>query len=102
VLLMVREAVLLNSMKRLMVAAPIYESTINKWSGGSSMPPGSHQHDVGSEFGYEDVAPHVGAQFAQVSSNLRCPSRDWLQKRQAARQSLPCSNGSWLGVRLFY
>lgn len=68
VLLMVREAVLLNSMKRLMVAAPIYEATINKWSGGSSMPPGSHQHaDVGSEFGYEDVAPHVGAQFAQVS-----------------------------------
>ncbi|WIA31955.1 hypothetical protein OEZ86_002812 [Tetradesmus obliquus] len=72
VLLMVREAVLLNSMKRLMVAAPIYEATINKWSGGSSMPPGSHQHaDVGSEFGYEDVAPHVGAQFAQVVKELR-------------------------------
>jgi hypothetical protein len=68
VLLMVREAVLLNSMKRLMVAAPIYEATINKWSGGSSMPP--HQHDVGSEFGYEDVAPHVGAQFAQVSMEV--------------------------------
>jgi hypothetical protein len=79
VLLMVREAVLLNSMKRLMVAAPIYESTINKWSGGSSMPPGSHQHDVGSEFGYEDVAPHVGAQFAQVSLNLCGAGRQLLR-----------------------
>lgn len=69
VLLMVREAVLLNSLKRLMVAAPIYESTINKWSGGhAAPPPGPPQSDVASEMsGYEDIAPHVGAQFAQVS-----------------------------------
>ncbi|KAF8071059.1 SPBC16D10.01c [Scenedesmus sp. PABB004] len=73
VLLMVREAVLLNSLKRLMVAAPIYESTINKWSGGASAPPGRPHSaaDVCEYGGYDDVAPHVGAQFAQVVKELR-------------------------------
>eukprot|EP00879_Flechtneria_rotunda_P010355 GHRR01010828.1.p1 GENE.GHRR01010828.1~~GHRR01010828.1.p1 ORF type:complete len:675 (+),score=226.68 GHRR01010828.1:2579-4603(+) len=74
VLLMVREAVLLNSLKRLMVAAPMYEATISKWGGGSSVPPPGAQHgppSVTTEPGYEDVAPHVGAQFAQVVKELR-------------------------------
>jgi hypothetical protein len=64
VLLMVREAVLLNSLKRLMVAAPIYEATINKWTGGSAAPPNGAADSL--KLGYDDVAPVVGAQFAQV------------------------------------
>jgi hypothetical protein len=63
VLLMVREAVLLNSLKRLMVAAPIYEATINKWTGGTA-PPSAAADSI--KLGYDDVAPMVGAQFAQV------------------------------------
>lgn len=67
VLLMVREAVLLNSLKRLMVAVPIYEAAINKWTGGAAAPPpGAPQGGLRAEFSCEDVAPHVGAQFAQV------------------------------------
>ena len=69
---MVREAVLLNSLKRLMVAVPNYEGTINKWGGGSAAPPpGPPQTPGPIEPGYEDVAPHVGAQFAQVVKELR-------------------------------
>jgi hypothetical protein len=68
VLLMVREAVLLNSLKRLMVAAPIYEATINKWTGGDAAPPNGAADCF--KLGYDDVAPMVGAQFAQVSG--RC------------------------------
>jgi hypothetical protein len=64
VALMVREAVLLNSLKRLMVAAPIYEATINKWTGGNAAPP--HGAADSLRLGYDDVAPIVGAQFAQV------------------------------------
>lgn len=67
VLLMVREAVLLNSFKRLMVAVPIYESSINRWSGGHAMPPGSAAEMAPEYSGYQDIAPIVGAQFAQVS-----------------------------------
>jgi len=89
-LLMVREAVLLNSLKRLMVAVPSYESSINRWSGGPAMPPpgppGSptrgpqqqQQQQQGMNRGgfdpycySDDVAPHVGAQFAQVVKELR-------------------------------
>lgn len=67
VLLMVREAVLLNSLKRLMVAAPIYEATISKWTGGSGAPPGSGSStDAVKSMGHDDVALVVGAQFAQV------------------------------------
>lgn len=80
VLLMVREAVLLNSLKRLMVAVPNYEATINSWSGGNSVaPPGPPQPPAQADPGYEDVAPHVGAQFAQVS-----PLEGWLQLAQAS------------------
>jgi hypothetical protein len=79
---MVREAVLLNSLKRLMVAAPIYEASINKWSGGHAAPPGAGVGGRGphggssaaagdEQLGYEDVAPSVGAQFAQVVKELR-------------------------------
>lgn len=65
VLLMVREAVLLNSLKRLMVAAPIYEATLNKWTGSSAAPPNAAA-DAMRMAGNDDVAPVVGAQFAQV------------------------------------
>lgn len=91
VLLMVREAVLLNSLKRLMVAAPTYEATINKWTGGDAAPPNGAADCF--KLGYDDVAPMVGAQFAQVSwgalwleclvwlsSELllaKCPCTDW-------------------------
>jgi hypothetical protein len=66
----VREAVLLNTLKRLMVAVPQYEGRINKWSGGYAQPPlgARHASDITTELGYEDVAPNVGAQFAQVSA----------------------------------
>lgn len=63
---MVREAVLLNSLKRLMVAVPIYEASINRWSGGHSVPPGPSGDMAPELSGYEDIAPCVGAQFAQV------------------------------------
>lgn len=81
-LLMVREAVLLNSLKRLMVAVPSYEASINRWGGGASVPPpGPPQSPTRQQqpqtpqskgsfdpYSYsDDVAPHVGAQFAQVS-----------------------------------
>lgn len=72
VLLMVREAVLLNSLKRLMVAAPIYEATINKWTGGSAASPNGAADSI--RLGYDDVAPVVGAQFAQVRHRMT-----WLQ-----------------------
>lgn len=95
VLLMVREAVLLNSLKRLMVAVPIYEASINRWSGGHAAPPGPIS-DMSPEFsGYEDVAPCVGAQFAQV----------WLLSASACAETPPtilraCAGGllmfSWL------
>lgn len=67
VLLMVREAVLLNSLKRLMVAAPIYEATLNKWTGGNAAPPQGAAESM--KLGGDDVAPVVGAQFAQVNTN---------------------------------
>ena len=93
-LLMVREAVLLNSLKRLMVAVPSYEGCINRWSGGpAAAPPGSPARGGGGggngppspaarggggggggfdPYGYsDDVAPCVGAQFAQVVKELR-------------------------------
>ena len=72
----VREAVLLNSLKRLMVAVPQYESSINQWSGGQAQPPPGGQQgqqglsDVSAALGYEDFAPQVGAQFAQVRRAL--------------------------------
>eukprot|EP00775_Hariotina_reticulata_P004797 gene4797-5047_t len=73
VLLMVREAVLLNTLKHLMVAVPQYEGRINKWSGGYAQPPlgARHASDITTELGYEDVAPNVGAQFAQMVKELR-------------------------------
>lgn len=72
VLLMVREAVLLNSMKRLMVAVPNYEGQIRSWSGGAAMPPPGPPHpQAPTQPGYEDVAPNVGAQFAMVVKELR-------------------------------
>jgi hypothetical protein len=92
-LLMVREAVLLNSLKRLMVAVPSYEASINRWSGGPNMPPpgppasptrppgaapGGPRNGGGNGGGgfdpysySDDIAPHVGAQFAQVVKELR-------------------------------
>jgi hypothetical protein len=70
--LMVREAVLLNSLKRLMVAVPQHEHTILRWSGGPLHEhPGQHSQSAAPAPGYDDVAPHVGAQYAQVGC-CRC------------------------------
>jgi hypothetical protein len=70
---MVREAVLLNSLKGLMLAVPNYEATILGWSGGSSAPPpGPPQTPLPRDAHMmDDVAPHLGAQFAQVVKELR-------------------------------
>ncbi|GIL85489.1 hypothetical protein Vretimale_13414 [Volvox reticuliferus] len=69
---LLKEAVLLNSLKVLMVMVPSIEDIISKWCGGSAVaPPGPPQtDDRGVEYN-DELAPHIGAQFAQVVKELR-------------------------------
>jgi hypothetical protein len=61
----VREAVLLNSLKRLMVAVPNYETQLTKWGGTGGA---GASAAVAATGGDDDVASFVGAQFAQVGT----------------------------------
>lgn len=90
VLLMVREAVLLNSLKRLMVAAPIYEATLNKWTGGSAAPPQGAAESM--KLGGDDVAPMVGAQFAQVNTTRG------RHKGECNASGAACVGAAWRGL----
>ncbi|EFJ52891.1 hypothetical protein VOLCADRAFT_102849 [Volvox carteri f. nagariensis] len=69
---LLKEAVLLNSLKVLMVMVPSIEDIISKWCGGSAVaPPGPPQTDNhGVEYN-DELGPHIGAQFAQVVKELR-------------------------------
>ncbi|MEW5306322.1 MAG: hypothetical protein WDW36_008792 [Sanguina aurantia] len=73
---LVREATLLNSLKCLMGAVPMIEERICKWCGGSgsNIPTyTAHGSPVKGrrEGNYEDLPPHIGVQFAQVVKELR-------------------------------
>eukprot|EP00198_Chlamydomonas_reinhardtii_P008734 XP_001698071.1 predicted protein [Chlamydomonas reinhardtii] len=69
---LLKEAVLLNSLKVLMVMVPSIEDIISKWCGGQSCaPPGPPQPNAPDPDFDDDMAPHIGAQFAQVVKELR-------------------------------
>ncbi|MEW5315758.1 MAG: hypothetical protein WDW38_007164 [Sanguina aurantia] len=73
---LVREAKLLNSLKCLMGVVPMIEERICKWCGGSgsNIPTyTAHGSPVKGrrEGNYEDLPPHIGVQFAQVVKELR-------------------------------
>ncbi len=56
-----------------MVMVPSIEDVLSKWCGGSAIaPPGPpHPHQQDPEYD-DDLAPHIGAQFAQVPTHLLC------------------------------
>ncbi|GFR42334.1 hypothetical protein Agub_g3242 [Astrephomene gubernaculifera] len=69
---LLKEAVLLNSLKVLMVMVPSIEDIISKWCGGHSVAPPGPPHSNGLEGALDDdLATHIGAQFAMAVKELR-------------------------------
>ncbi|KAK9806759.1 hypothetical protein WJX72_001747 [[Myrmecia] bisecta] len=76
--IMPHEAVLLNSLRRLLTVVPQTESLLSRWAGGPAGPPGTPplgqaSPATGHERQMEEPAegPHLGAQFAQLVKELR-------------------------------
>ncbi|PNH10942.1 hypothetical protein TSOC_002279, partial [Tetrabaena socialis] len=62
---LLKEAVLLNSLKVLMVMVPSMEDIISKWCGGHTLASPGPPQPGALECQYDDdMAPHIGAQFA--------------------------------------